>query len=292
MFGLSNSWFKKEKPVFTGYRMGFGVHITPPRGVGFNIGAQAVRVVGAFEQTFSFNDGDAITADVSGYYTFRIRGAQGGSTGGNGGTTLAEVYMTAGSPLYVKSIYQNNSPNTGRSGGEGIAITTTNSLDPSTNRPTTTVIVAGGGGGRSSNYGGAGGGWTGGSGRGENPGGGAYFVGGGSQQGGGGGSGPGSGSGGVWYGGQGGGGSQGWGPGGGGGHGWYGGGGAGGDNQNGHGGGGGASGYISNSLRTPNTHGHLKVGTASTTTQGGGGQVGENTPQGGATLEIRSTPIT
>ena len=102
MFGLGNSWFKKEKPVFTGYRMGFGVHITPPRGVGFTIGTQNLRVVENFEQQFSWQDGDAITADKSGYYTFRIKGAKGGGGGGSGGTTLAEVYMSAGTPLYVK----------------------------------------------------------------------------------------------------------------------------------------------------------------------------------------------
>ena len=290
MFGLGNSWFRKEKPVFTGYRMGFGVHITPPRGVGFTIGTQDVRVVENFEQEFSWQDGDAITADKSGYYTFRIKGAKGGGSGGSGGTTLAEVYMAAGTPLYVKSIYADNSYNTPpKSGGEGIAITTTNELRPSSNRPATTVIVAGGGGGRSSNYGGSGGGWEGGQGRGEggpNP----YFVGGGTQTGGGGGS-NGGGSGGTWYGGQGSSGGQGWGPGGGGGHGWYGGGGAGGDNGNNHGGGGGASGYISNTLRTPDTHGNIKVGTATTTTNGGGNTVGPTTPQGGATLEIRSTAI-
>ena len=234
--------------------------------------------------TIDFSDGDAIIASTSGYYTFKLSGA---NTGGNsrGGVTEASVYMTAEQPLYIKTFATSYA----KTGGHGLYLGNVNALQPSGDRPNSTILVAGGGGyaGPNSQVGG-GGGLTGGTGGGQQspdfntP---NYYAIPGGQQTSGGSGGYGGQSGVVWYGGNGGSGGQGSGPGSGGGHGWYGGGGAGGDNQGGHGSGGGGSGYITGVLTNPNAHGHIIVPTANTTTGAANNPSASGT--NGTILEIR-----
>jgi hypothetical protein len=226
------------------------------------IGGVSYRV-GEGYTFYSFDDGDAIQAEVSGYYSFRLHG--GGSNAGTGGLTEASVYLQAGQSVYLKEITTAYT----RTGGTGLYLGTVNSLQPSGDRPNSTILVAGGAGFKTSQpQVGHGGGLSGGGG-GNDSGGqqnGSIATGGTQSAGGTAAGAGGSQPGGVWYGGDGGTGVQGYGPGGGGGHGWYGGGGGGGDNQDNHGNGGGGSGYVTGVLTTPNTHGNINTTNASTTT--------------------------
>ena len=254
--GMFNEFSKKEKPIFTGYRFGYGFGGGEEEGPpvpfdGFNDTPATFDVSGAsFTITPSWqampaNGNGTIYTNLSGgrYIEFSVRGYQGPLSDG-GGKAGGKIYCETNSALYVRHASGGSSP---QPGGAGLVLGTVNSLPPSGERPATTLLVGGGsGGGGSCNQG-----RTGGAGGGENgsPGNGADAAYGGTQVAGGAGRNGGS-AGTVWTGGA-------RAPGGGcasggGGGGWYGGGGAGPDNGNGGwGGGGGGSGYIVTPTNAP-----------------------------------------